>query len=77
MNKRKKALKNLEKIVSDMGKKLGIPPLWRMTILTHLPATVLNVVGKVMTGTWYLRTEISNVHPVTVNFYRENSNQDS
>jgi serine/threonine-protein kinase TTK/MPS1 len=37
----------------------------------------LEYVGKVMTGTWYLRTEISNVHPVTVNFYRENSNQDS
>ena len=27
MNKRKKALKNLEKIVSNMGKKLGISPL--------------------------------------------------
>jgi predicted Zn-ribbon and HTH transcriptional regulator len=27
MNKRKKALENLEKIVSDMGKELGMPPL--------------------------------------------------
>ena len=76
MNKRKKALKNLEKIVSNMGKNWGYL-LWRMTILTHLLANVLNAFGKVMTGTWYLRTEISNVHPVTVNFYRENSNQDS
>ena len=54
MNKRKKALKNLEKIVSNMGKNWGYL-LWRMTILTHLPANVLNAFGKVMTGTWYFK----------------------
>ena len=62
--------------MSDMGKKLGIPPL-EDDDPSAFTRTVLNVVGKVMTGTWYLKTEISNVHPVTVNFYRENSNQDS
>jgi len=77
MNKRKKALKNLEKIVSNMGKKLGIPPLEDDDPNAFTSKCTKNAVGKVMTGTWYLRMEISNVHPVTVNFYRENSNQDS